>query len=56
MGHAAATLMLSRGINVKVVSEMLGHSDVAITLRVYAHVNEEMQEQAARAMGQILFD
>ncbi len=48
--------MRARGITVKVVSKMLGHSDVAITLRVYTYVNEEMQEQAARAMGQILFD
>ncbi len=36
--HTAATLMLSRGVPVKVVSEMLGHSDVSITLSIYAHV------------------
>ena len=54
--HTAATLMLAKGVNIKVVSEMLGHSNVAITLTVYAHVTESMQEQAAMAMGQILFD
>ncbi len=36
--HTAATLVLASGVNVKVVSEMLGHADVSITLRVYAHV------------------
>jgi integrase len=32
--HTAATLLLARGVNVKVVSEMLGHSSVAITLLI----------------------
>jgi integrase len=36
--HTAATLPLSRGVHPQVVSEMLGHADIAITLRVYAHV------------------
>lgn len=45
--HTAATLLLAQGINVKVVSEMLGHADASITLRVYAHVMPHMQQQAA---------
>lgn len=36
--HSAATLLLSRGVHPKIVSEMLGHSTVAITLDVYSHV------------------
>lgn len=48
--HTAATLLLGQGVNVKVVSEMLGHADVSITLRVYAHVMPHMQQQAADAM------
>jgi hypothetical protein len=31
--RSAATLMLSRGVHPKVVSEMLGHADISITLR-----------------------
>jgi hypothetical protein len=48
--HTAATLLLGQGVNVKVISEMLGHADVSITLRVYAHVLPHMQQQAAEAM------
>jgi len=48
--HTAATLLLGQGVNVKVVSEMLGHAGVSITLRVYAHVMPHMQQQAADAM------
>lgn len=36
--HTHATALLSRGHPIKAVSQRLGHSDVAITLRVYTHV------------------
>ena len=48
--HTAATLLLRRGVHVKVVSELLGHSNVAITLGLYAHVLPDMQQQATAAM------
>jgi integrase len=54
--HTCATLLLKRGVNVKVVSEMLGHADVSITLRVYAHVIPGMSRDASRTMGSMLFD
>jgi integrase len=38
--------MLSRGVHPKVVSEMLGHADISITLRIYAHVTPHMQQAA----------
>lgn len=46
----AATLLLSRGVHPKMVSEMLGHADIAITLRVYAHVLPNMQLAAVTLM------
>jgi integrase len=36
--HTHATLMLLAGVNAKAVSERLGHSSIAITLDIYAHV------------------
>ncbi len=51
--HSTATLLLSRGVPVKVVSEMLGHADVGITLSVYAHVLPDMQDEAAKAMDSV---
>jgi integrase len=51
--HTCATLLLARGVNPKVVSEMLGHADISITLRVYAHVTEGMQQAAVDTMEQI---
>jgi integrase len=52
--HTAATLLLSRGINPKVVSEMLGHSNSSITLSLYGHVTPHVQQQAADMMDRLL--
>jgi integrase len=48
--HTCATLLLTEGVNVKVVSEMLGHASITITLNTYAHVLPDMQDSAAEAM------
>jgi integrase len=48
--HTCATLLLSEGVNVKVVSEMLGHASIAITLNTYSHVLPDMQDSAAEVM------
>src|SRR5918992_473566 len=45
--HAHATLMLTNGENPKVVSERLGHSNIAITMDIYSHVLPGLQEEAA---------
>ena len=37
--HYFATYTLSRGSDIKTVSEMLGHADVTVTLKIYHHVD-----------------
>lgn len=54
MRHTHATLLLKNGINIKVVSQRLGHSTVEFTLKTYAHVIEEMEETAAAAWEKVL--
>jgi integrase len=53
--HTYATLALLNGVPVKVVSEVLGHKDIATTLRTYAHVLPGMQGEAARTMDSVFF-
>jgi integrase len=53
--HTCATNLLGRGVNPKIVSEMLGHSSVAITLDIYSHVLPDMQQAASDEMGSALF-
>jgi integrase len=52
--HTCATLLLSRNVNPKIVSEMLGHATIAITLDTYSHVLPDMQERAAKALEEAL--
>jgi integrase len=52
--HACATLLLSEGVPLKVVQEVLGHSSASVTMDVYSHVLPDMQEKAAAAMDELL--
>ena len=52
--HTAATLLLGRGVNPKIVSEMLGHASNGITLDCYSHVLPDMPAQAAAEMDAVL--
>jgi integrase len=52
--HTAATLLLGRGVHPKIVSEMLGHAQIGITLDLYSHVTPTMQREATAAMEAIL--
>ena len=52
--HTCATLLLSKNINPKVVSEMLGHSSISITLDIYSHLLPDMQEKAVEALEEAL--
>ena len=51
--HTAGTLALRQGVPLHTVSKMLGHADPAMTLRRYAHVLEDMREDAGRAMDEL---
>ncbi len=54
--HTCATLLFTRGVHPKIVSEMLGHSSIAITLDIYSHVIPGLGEAAANAMEDALGD
>ncbi len=48
--HTHATLLLKSGVNIKVISERLGHSTVNMTLDTYSHLMPDMQETAVKAL------
>lgn len=54
MRHTHATWLLEAGVNIKVVSERLGHSSIRITLDTYAHVLQTMQQEAVDTLNDIL--
>ena len=52
--HTCATLLLTKNVNPKIVSEMLGHSSISITLDTYSHVLPTMRANAVRALEEAL--
>lgn len=54
MRHTFASLAITGGADVTSVSECLGHSDVAVTLRVYSHASQESMKKAGNIVRDAL--
>lgn len=52
--HSAASAMLAQGVQLEVVSEVLGHSSIYITKDVYGHLVEGAKRDAAERMAAAL--
>jgi integrase len=52
--HSYATAALSAGIPAKVVSERLGHANIAITMDTYSHVLPGLDAQAADTVARLI--
>ena len=52
--HTAASLMLNNGIPVIVVSKVLGHSKPSITMDIYGHLYNRMQDEVVRLMDELV--
>jgi len=53
--HTCATLLLSAGVNPKIVSERLGHASITLTMDTYSHVLPDMQKSATDILDTMLF-
>ncbi len=53
--HTAATVMLGLGVPARVAMQILGHSQISLTLGTYSHVMPELSEDAAARVGRELF-
>lgn len=52
MRHTNASLLLADGVNVKLVSERLGHSSVTITMEIYCHIDRDAHRRVARSFDE----
>lgn len=52
--HTHATILLSNGVPPKVIQERLGHSDIVITLRVYASAIPAMHTEATQKAAALI--
>ncbi len=49
--HSCATLLVAQGVHPRVVMEILGHSQISLTMNTYAHVLPEAQREAVGMMN-----
>ncbi|HEY4036227.1 MAG TPA: site-specific integrase [Ktedonobacteraceae bacterium] len=52
--HSTATLLLALGTHPKIVQELLGHSQISMTLDIYSHVLPTLQERAMTHLNTLL--
>ena len=53
--HSCATILTAIGVHPRVIMQMLRHSDIGISMNVYAHVSTSLQREAADALDAALF-
>lgn len=54
--HSFASIAITNGADVASISEILGHSDKAVTLRVYSHADTESRKRASKIFREALKD
>ena len=52
--HTCATVLLESGINIKAVSERMGHANSRVTMEIYAHVFEQTKKESANTFNAII--
>jgi integrase len=54
--HTAASLMLAQGVSPRVVMEILGHSQISVTMNTYSHVTPDSSREAVARVEGLLFE
>ena len=54
--HTAASLMLAQGVSPRVVMEILGHSQISVTMNTYSHVTPASSREAVARVESLLFE
>ena len=52
--HSTGTYLAAKGVRLRTIMEILGHSTIAVTMNTYAHVMPLMQREAADKMDALL--
>jgi len=53
--HTSATLMIADGVDIRTVSQRLGHAQTSTTMNIYAHAIQSAQAKAAKSLDNKLF-
>ncbi len=53
--HTAASLLVAQGVPARVVMEILGHSQIALTMNTYSHIAPEVSRETAGRIADMLW-
>lgn len=51
--HTFTTRMCEAGVNIKVIQDALGHSDISTTLNIYADVTKELKKKEFEGLEEV---
>ncbi len=51
--HTHATILLALGVDIKTISQRLGHSSIVTTMNIYTHVLESLDKSAAEKLDKL---
>ena len=54
-GYTFTTRMCEAGVNIKVIQDALGHSDISTTLNIYADVTKEMKAEEFKGLDIFMY-
>lgn len=52
--HTCASLLIGQGVDLRVVMETLGHSQISLTANTYTHLRQAIQQEAAQRLDAVL--
>jgi integrase len=52
--HTYASLLIAQGEHPKYIQSQLGHSSISVTMDIYAHLMETVNQEAAKRLGKIV--
>jgi integrase len=52
--HTCASLLVAQGVHLKVIQELLGHSQITLTADTYSHVGPAVRSEAANRLQALL--
>ena len=52
--HSTVTLLLSLDVHPKIVEELLGHSNISVTIDIYSHSRPSLYEEAITRLDTLL--
>ena len=52
--HFASSLLLAQGVHPRTVMEILGHSEIGLTMNTYSHIVPDLMREAAKKIDAVL--